>query len=193
MSQRYRTIVADPPWPIKWTGGSRRAGASSGSTRVYEKKPLPYETMSIEDLERLPVPELVDPVGCCLFMWTLDRFVLDGSASRVARAWGFDVNPQMIVWRKANAGLGRYLRPAHELILIGTRGIPLFRPIATTSVHNWRQPYENGAKVHSAKPEGALDLIESLSEGPYAELFARRARFGWDYPIGDQALGGVAA
>lgn len=32
MGKRYRTIVADPPWPIVWTGGSRRAGASSGST-----------------------------------------------------------------------------------------------------------------------------------------------------------------
>lgn len=46
---------------------------------------------------------------------------------------------------------------------------------------------------HSAKPEAFLDLVEQVSPGPYAELFGRRARFGWDYPIGDQALGGVAA
>ena len=38
-----------------------------------------------------------------------------------------------------------------------------------------------------------LDLVEQVSPGPYAELFARRARLGWSYPIGDQALGGETA
>lgn len=47
--------------------------------------------------------------------------------------------------------------------------------------------------VHSAKPDAFLDLVERVSPAPRAELFARRARFGWDYPIGDQSLGGVAA
>lgn len=47
--------------------------------------------------------------------------------------------------------------------------------------------------AHSAKPDAFLDVVEQVSPGPYAELFSRRARFGWDYPIGDQALGGVAA
>ncbi|MCE3246905.1 MAG: methyltransferase, partial [Geminicoccaceae bacterium] len=30
------------------------------------------------------------------------------------------------------------------------------------------------------------DRIESLMEGPYLELFARRSRFGWQ-SVGDQA------
>jgi N6-adenosine-specific RNA methylase IME4 len=41
---------------------------------------------------------------------------------------------------------------------------------------------------HSAKPEAFLDIVEQVSPGPYLELFARRARFGWDY-WGDQSLG----
>lgn len=45
---------------------------------------------------------------------------------------------------------------------------------------------------YSAKPDAFLDLVEQVSPGPWAELFARRARFGWHYPLGDQALGGVA-
>jgi len=63
-------------------------------------------------------------------------------------------------------------------------------PVAQTWDHPRRY---DGSKIHSAKPDAALDLIEQASPGPYAELFARRARFGWDYPIGDQALGGEAA
>jgi N6-adenosine-specific RNA methylase IME4 len=42
--------------------------------------------------------------------------------------------------------------------------------------------------VHSAKPDGFLDVVEQVSPGPYLELFARRARFGWDY-YGDESLG----
>lgn len=42
--------------------------------------------------------------------------------------------------------------------------------------------------AHSEKPEAFVDLVERVSPGPYVELFARRARFGWDY-WGDQSLG----
>jgi N6-adenosine-specific RNA methylase IME4 len=49
------------------------------------------------------------------------------------------------------------------------------------------------AEEHSAKPDSFYDFVEQVSPGPYAELFSRRARFGWSYPIGDQVLGGVAA
>jgi N6-adenosine-specific RNA methylase IME4 len=37
-------------------------------------------------------------------------------------------------------------------------------------------------------PDAILDMIEQVSPGPYLELFARRARFGWDY-WGDESLG----
>jgi hypothetical protein len=46
----------------------------------------------------------------------------------------------------------------------------------------------NRTKQHSAKPECFLDHIEASCPGPYLELFARRARFGWDY-WGDESLG----
>lgn len=52
----------------------------------------------------------------------------------------------------------------------------------------WKLPYEGGARKHSAKPDGALDLIERASPGPRVELFARRERLGWD-TWGDESLG----
>lgn len=33
---------------------------------------------------------------------------------------------------------------------------------------------------HSQKPDAFYDLIESVSPGPYVDLFARRQRLGWD-------------
>jgi N6-adenosine-specific RNA methylase IME4 len=41
-------------------------------------------------------------------------------------------------------------------------------------------------REHSRKPDEIYDRIESLMEGPYLELFARRSRFGWQ-SVGDQA------
>jgi N6-adenosine-specific RNA methylase IME4 len=32
---------------------------------------------------------------------------------------------------------------------------------------------------HSVKPDSFFDLVESVSPGPYLELFARRERVGW--------------
>lgn len=62
-------------------------------------------------------------------------------------------------------------------------------PVVRESSSWWEWPQGQ----HSAKPDAFLDIVERVSPGPYAELFSRRARFGWDYPIGDQALGGIAA
>ena len=33
---------------------------------------------------------------------------------------------------------------------------------------------------HSAKPEAFYDMVESMSPGPYLDVFARRQRLGWD-------------
>jgi len=144
--------------------------------------------MPVDAIAALPVESLAAE-SAHLFLWTLDRFVIDGSAQAVCRAWGFEPLPQLIVWAKANAGLGRYLRAAHELILVGRRGDARLEEVAEPTVR-WLQPYRDGAKVHSAKPDGAYDLIASLSPPPRLELFARTQRLGWD-TWGDEALGHV--
>lgn len=185
---KYRTIVADPPWPIRWSGGWTTAGAATGSTRSYRKRALPYSTMSIEELCELPIGDLAD-VDAHLFLWITDGFLIEGVAARVARSWGFEPG-RLLIWRKANAGMGTFPKPAHEALVICKRGSLAFGVTHETSVQDWKQPYLNGSKVHSAKPDGALDLIERASPGPYLELFARRQRLGWD-TWGNEALAHV--
>lgn len=155
----------------------------------------PYETMPVDDICAVPVTELANPDGAHLFLWVPASFNREGVGVRVARAWDFEPLNE-IIWAKPNFGLGRFPRPQHEILLVCRRGTP--PPFAVRnegSIQTWALPRlrNNGGREHSAKPEGAYDLIERASAGPYAELFARRARFGWDYPIGDEALGGVAA
>jgi len=184
--KRYRTIVADPPWPFRWQGGpgGRRRRATS----------LGYDVMSVEDIASLPVPMLAD-TDCALFLWVTNELHREGVGVSVARDWGFEPVADLI-WSKPNFGAGAFPRSGHEVCIVASRGRP-FRdaPRDVHSVQTWRQPVarNGGGKIHPAKPDGFYDLVEQASPAPFAELFARRARFGWDYPVGDQALGGVAA
>lgn len=190
MSGKYRTIVADPPWEIERTmhSGGRRSRATS----------VPYEFMSLEEIEALPVGDVADD-SCALFLWSTRRLFRDGVAARVARAWGFEPCGE-VIWGLRNPGMGTpALANDHEPILVARRGSVAWSAERPMGVFFWRQPYASngGGKVHSAKPDAFLDHVERWSPGPYLELFARRARFGWDY-WGDQSLGtaempGVAA
>lgn len=189
----YRTIVADPPWPFQWGGGK-------GGRRRRETE-LGYKTMTIEEIAALPVAEMAHPDGCNLFLWATDEVYREGQAVQVARAWGFEPVGPAIIWAKDNYGTGLFPRPSHEPLLVcRTRGVKalwnrgedgrfVFEVRATHSVQRWGQVRgsKNGGKQHSRKPEGALDLIETVSPKPWVELFARRARFDWDY-WGDQSL-----
>jgi N6-adenosine-specific RNA methylase IME4 len=142
--------------------------------------------MTEGEILALPVADLAEDDAHC-FLWITDEFLLGGWHTSVLEAWGFYWIPPLIVWHKPSAGLGRIFRPAHECLVMGRRGDARLNEISERTVHGWRQVYENGSKVHSAKPDGALDLIERLSPGPYLELFARRQRIGWD-TWGNEAL-----
>jgi N6-adenosine-specific RNA methylase IME4 len=104
------------------------------------------------------------------------------AAYRVVRAWGF-FPTTLVTWCKRQPGVGHYLRNNTEHVIFATRGRPMVpeaKPVST-----W---FEWPRGAHSSKPDAFYDLVESVSPGPYVELFARRARFGWDY-WGDQSLG----
>jgi N6-adenosine-specific RNA methylase IME4 len=185
---KYRTIVADPPWPFEWNGGGavRTNGRGERHRNLRFKKGLEYRTMSIEDIAALPVRDVVED-DAHLYLWIFDQHLIAGNGAVVARAWGFEPL-RTIVWAKRGYGLGRFPRPQHEALIVCRRGGLPFNIADEGSVQHWKQPYENGARKHSAKPDGAIDLIERASPGPYLEMFARRARFGWDY-WGDESLG----
>jgi N6-adenosine-specific RNA methylase IME4 len=189
--QRYRTIVADPPWPMSWSGGGRTRRKGDGTlylNRGGNVRELPYARMSIEQIcaERVPADDEAH-----LYLWTTDEHLLDGSAARVVRAWGFAAR-RTIVWSKPNGGQGHGWRPSHELVVLAVRGGLPFNDVNLPTVGRWKQPYVRSggsvAKLHSGKPDGFLDAVEAASPGPYLEMFARRARFGWDYH-GDESLG----
>lgn len=130
--------------------------------------------MSVGEIEALPIFDLADS-HCRLFLWATNRFLPD--AFRVLKAWDFAYR-QTLVWRKTGSPspFGGSVAPnTSEFLLVATHGAP---PVA----NRLRASVIDAAKqhAHSRKPEVFQDLIETVSPGPYLELFARRQRLGWD-------------
>jgi N6-adenosine-specific RNA methylase IME4 len=88
---KYRTIVADPPWPIS------------------EDHPVlgdvPYETMTLDEIAALPVKKLADnrDGDASLYLWTTSTHLFDTKA--IAEAWGFKY-VATLVWCKPPRGAG---------------------------------------------------------------------------------------
>lgn len=184
MSQ-HRTIVADPPWPysgsIAGASPEHRPNSYSTATNRASSK-IRYGAMSLEELFAIR-PEAGGKAH--LYVWTTNSFI--ESAHELARAWGFKPKT-VLTWGKVKPDgtpsmkMGTWFRGATEHIVFAVRGsLKLQCDEALPTFYLWpRLP-------HSVKPDAFYDLVEKASPGPYLELFARRARFGWDY-WGDESL-----
>jgi N6-adenosine-specific RNA methylase IME4 len=159
----FRVILADPPWSF----GDKLPGASRGAEKNYG-------VLSLDQIRKFPLPPMLP--DALLLLWRVSSQVEE--AYSVVRAWGFEPKSE-IVWRKMTAsgkehfGMGRYVRAAHETCIVARRG--RFKP-ACLSI---RSVFEAPTGEHSEKPEAFYELVERLTPGPYAELFARRSRAGW--------------
>ena len=175
---KYRTIVADPPWPY----GSRMCGTLSGldTPSTMGAAPMPYPTMAIEEISALPVRDLAE-ANSHLYLWTTQRFLRE--ALDVLGAWGFGLSA-VLVWAKPPKGVVGTFVSSTEFCLFGRRGHLPHKARHIGTCFTWPR------SSHSAKPEAFLDMVELVSPGPYLELFARRQRLGWD-TWGNEALNHV--
>ena len=148
--QKFKTVLADPPWDVQQKGA-----------RGAEQH---YDLMTLDRIKHMPVADLVAD-DAHLWLWVTNATLRDGYD--VAEAWGFTVRSPL-TWVKFRLGLGNYLRNSTEHVLFATRG--------KAPVLNRSQPTWINAPVmeHSHKPEEQFALIERVSPGPYLELFARR-------------------
>lgn len=163
LSPPYSTIVADPPWFY------RQGGPTTGFAPL---RPPPYSMMTADEIEALPVVDLA-AADAHLFLWTTNAYLR--SSFSIAEAWGFK-HSQTLTWCKPAQGIGPggAFSNTTEFILYCRRGtLPYLGRMDRTW---WEWP--RGA--HSVKPAAFLDVVESVSPGPYVELFARAPRLGWD-------------
>lgn len=172
----FRVLVADPPWSF----GDKLPGDSRGAEKNYS-------VLSLDEIRKFTLPPMLD--DSLLLLWRVSSQVEE--AYSVVRAWGFEPKSE-IVWRKMTAsgkehfGMGRYVRAAHETCIVARRG--RFKPTCLSV----RSVFEAPTGEHSEKPAAFYELVERLTPGPYAELFARRRREGW-MQWGNELIGAEAS
>lgn len=162
MASQHKCIFADPPWAFR-DQGSRIAPAHSGH----------YQVMSLSAVIGLgDFVRSVSAESAHLWLCAPNAFLLDGTATQVAKAWGYQPR-QLLTWVKDKIGMGHWLRNTTEQVLFCTRGrlAPQSRAKPTHVI---------GKRLkHSAKPNELYALVEEVSPGPRLEMFARTARAGW--------------
>lgn len=167
---RFRTILADPPWQFQ-----NRTGKVAPEHHRLSR----YKTLTLGDICALPVGNISDNT-CHLYLWVPNALLREGLT--VMSSWGFAYKSN-IIWHKITKdgrsdrrGVGFYFRNVTEMMLFGVKG-PRARTLdPARSTANF---IAESRREHSRKPEGQYDLIESCSPGPYVELFARGRRKGW--------------
>jgi N6-adenosine-specific RNA methylase IME4 len=176
----FRTMVIDPPWHYdSWP--SPMSALIPGMVRDDQpfvasrsRKKLAYRSMTVAEIAALPVRDLADPAGCHLYLWTTNKYLQE--AFGVVRAWGFRYS-QLLIWAKTPMGLGpggTFAQNA-EFVIFARRGSLKHSKRVDSAWFNWPRTGK-----HSQKPEHFIDMVESVSPGPYLEMLSRRHRLGWD-------------
>lgn len=173
----YGAILVDPPWRFQtW---ERPTEITAKGNKSIEH----YRTMTFNDIVELRIDKLAKR-DCALFMWAINPML--PQALRAMSAWGFAYKTVAFTWAKTtvndkwHVGLGYWTRANSELCLLGTVGKP------KRLAKDVRQLVIASRREHSRKPDVIRANIERLVDGPYAEIFARERRPGWDC-FGDQA------
>lgn len=147
---KVRTILIDPPWDVQQRG-------SLGADRHYD-------LLTLDQIKAMPIAQIAED-DAHLWLWVTNATLRAGYD--VAEAWGFTVRSPL-TWIKPRFLLGQYLRNATEHLLFATRGKA---PVQFKAQGTWMfAPLQE----HSHKPEEQFAVIERVSPGPYAEIFARR-------------------
>ena len=169
--KKYATIYADPPW---------RFQNRTGKVAPENKKLNRYPTMSLEEIEALPVSEIAAEKSH-LYLWVPNALLPEGLA--VMKSWGFEYKGN-IIWEKVRKdgqpdgrGGGFYFRNVTEILLFGIRGENNRTLAPARSQVNLIRTQK---REHSRKPDEIVPIIERCSPGPFLELFARGDRDGWD-------------
>ena len=166
-NKKYNIIYADPPWHYE----KRNEGKRNVSTH--------YETMSFEDIYKLPVKNITAQ-DSILFLWVTYPKLLEGL--KTIESWGFIYKTCGFSWIKMNKksntpfmGMGNWTRANNEICILATKGKP---KRISASV---RQVVHSKIEEHSKKPSCIRDgIVELVGDLPRIELFARETAEGWD-------------
>lgn len=155
MTQQFKVIVADPPWPfsdkLKMSEVARGAEAN-------------YDVMTIKDIKELPMSKFADPDGCILALWVPSSLLQEGLDTM--KAWGFE-HKQTYIWVKIKknplADISKtfftfFLKGKKKLSEIGEKG--------------WKQYLNSSTEVlNIINPEKGKDFVNNMLAFGMGRLF----------------------
>lgn len=157
---QYRTVVIDPPWPMKKIEREVRPNQAG----------FDYPTMSIEEISAMDIPLADDAF---VFLWTTQKFL--PSAFQILQAWELTYRFTM-VWHK-NGGIQPYNCAQFncEFILVGSKGNPIF-----TDLKAFNTAFNAPRQEHSVKPDAFYELVDRVTQKPRLDMFSRREIDGFE-------------
>jgi N6-adenosine-specific RNA methylase IME4 len=169
---KFHTIVLDPPWLFM---------NSTGKVAPEHKRLFRYETMTMEEIKDLPIPEL-SADKCHLYLWVPNALIQEGL--EIMKHWGFKYKTNLI-WYKVRKdggpdrrGVGFYFRNVTEMVLFGVKS-PKGENYRTRKPWTIENVIVEQKRIHSRKPDQIYKVVERCSFPPYLELFARYERPNW--------------
>lgn len=169
--KKFSTILADPPWQFQ---------NRTGKMAPEHKRLSRYPTLTLDEIKKIPVISATEDTAH-LYLWVPNALLAEGL--QVMESWGFTYKTNLI-WYKVRKdggpdrrGVGFYFRNVTEMILFGVRGKNARTLPPGRSQENI---ISSQKREHSRKPDEQYSLIESCSNGPYLEMFARGNRPNWN-------------
>lgn len=172
---KYRVIVVDPPWNQGKTG--RR------SVRPNQTTKLDYQTLSKDDLMKLPIDAWASEGQSFLWLWATNskdratREPILKMAFELMEHWGFTFYTT-ITWNKRTGPcpFGPY-QIVTEHVLFGYKGKAVFD---RASLGKMQTCFTETSSIHSAKPDSFYQQLARYFEGPRLDVFSRQVRNGYD-------------
>jgi len=174
LTNKYDTIVIDPPWNQGKTGKRK--------VRPNQTTQLDYSTMNKEELLNMPIGE-IGTENSFIFLWTTNS--KDKKTGEPFLKTSFDLLEQwgynfytMITWDKKTGPcpFGPF-QIATEYILFGYKGKCTFKKDKLGFMKNI---FSESATAHSVKPQSFYDAISEMTDGERIDIFARQKREGFD-------------
>ena len=170
-TKTYSSIVIDPPWFYQLRKDDKT-----------HRNRIPYPPMKIEEILKLPVPDLCNQDGAVLWLWFTNNHMIE--ASQCIEHWGFELKT-ILTWLKVSKagnpriGTGHWLRNCTEHCILATKGkVTSFSHAKTLT--NDSTILMSPRREHSRKPDEFYELVNKLCTSSKLEMFARQKRQGWD-------------
>lgn len=160
-NKKYQTIVIDPPWPIQ---------KIMREVRPNQVSEIDYPTMSIDEIKKFPINELVHE-NCHIYLWTTHKFL--PVAFEVFQSWGVRYEC-LLTWVK-NVGFTPFsFMYSTEHVLFGRIGsLELLKK-------GKRLDFDGKVRQHSRKPDEFYNLVREVSPSPRIDIFSRQEHEGFD-------------